>query len=349
MVAVSDSPWRWARTSWPYVTAAVVYLVVATVTRQMAAASLLGEAISHGQIGVAGLASILGGIPTAIALSCMLLMGLRGWPGIVLAAMVANLLVGLPPLAAAAITMANIVTPLCGYALMRRAGFRLDLDRLRDAIALVFLGAFAGTLIEAASVSAVLSSFGLSTHFWATWLMAWTADAMAVLIVVPLLLVVRRARPPRHIDRRRWLEAGALLTGTFLAAWAGSTTSFDVLFLVFPFLIWAALRFQLAGTAPCVAVAIGVVLAAAADGTGPFAGGHLYTELTTLQAFNGATALSALLLAVIITQRNKAQREIEMACSQLVDAVGRLNRVRDSALPLGSIVAQRRRDLDDGV
>ncbi|MGW5361396.1 MASE1 domain-containing protein [Actinopolymorpha pittospori] len=348
MIALSGSPWHWARTSWPYFAASAVYLAVALATRRMAAAGLLGEAISHNHIGMAGLASILAGIPTAIALGCMLLMGVRGWPGILLAGLVANLLIGLPLLAAAAVAIVNILTPLSGYALMRRAGFRLAIDRLRDAIALVFLGAFAGTLIEAVSVSFVLSSFGLSTHFVGIWLLVWTGDAMAVLVVVPLLLVVRRARLPRRIDRRRWLEAGALLAGTFLAAWVGSTTSFDVVFLVFPFLIWAALRFQLAGTAPCVAVAMGVVLAAAAGGTGPFAGGHLYTTLITLQVFNGATALSALLLAVIITQRNNAQWEIETARCQLVDAMGRLDRGRDSVSPLGSFLAQRRHNLGDG-
>nr|WP_273378563.1 MASE1 domain-containing protein [Actinopolymorpha pittospori] len=314
----------------------------------MAATGLLGEVISHNHIGLAGLASILAGIPTAIALGCMLLIGVRGWPGILLAGLVANLLIGLPPLAAAAVAIVNVLTPLSGYTLMRRAGFRLDIDRLRDAIALVFLGAFAGTLIEGVSVGFVLSSFGLSTHFLGIWLLAWTGDAMAVLVVVPLLLVVRRARLPQRIDRRRWLEAGALLAGTFLAAWVGSTTSFDVVFLVFPFLIWAALRFQLAGTAPSVAVAMGVVLAAAAGGTGPFAGGHLYTTLITLQVFNGATALSALLLAVIITQRNNAQWEIEAARCQLVDAMGRLDRGRDGVSPLGSFVALRRHDVGDG-
>ncbi|GAA5014499.1 MASE1 domain-containing protein [Actinopolymorpha pittospori] len=313
----------------------------------MAAAGQFDEAIGDGHIGLAGLASILAGVPTAIALVCVLFMGLRGWPGIAVAALAANLLIGLPPLAAVALAVANVVTPLCGYLLMRRAGFRLGLARFRDAITLVFLGAFAGTLIEAVSVSFLFGSFGLSTHFWALWLVAWTGDAMAVLVVVPLLLVVRRPRLPRHIDWRRWLEAGALVGGTFLAAWA-SSTSFKVLFLVFPFLIWAALRFQLAGTAPCVTVAMTVALVAEVNGAGLFAGGDLYTKLITLQVFNGATALSALLLSVTISQRNNAQREIETACSQLVDTIGHLDRVRDRALPLGSHIAHRRSDADEG-
>ena len=39
-----------------------------------------------------------------------------------------------------AIVIGNTVAPLCAYLLLTRAGFRHDLDRLRDGLALVFLG-----------------------------------------------------------------------------------------------------------------------------------------------------------------------------------------------------------------
>ena len=40
--------------------------------------------------------------------------------------------------------------------MLRRAGFRNELDRLRDALALVFLGALAGMLISSTVGSGVL-------------------------------------------------------------------------------------------------------------------------------------------------------------------------------------------------
>jgi hypothetical protein len=43
--------------------------------------------------------------------------------------------------------------------------------------------------------------------------------------------------------------------------------------------------------------------------------------MVTLQAFNGATALTALLLAAVITERNRTHAEINRLCGRLTDIV----------------------------
>ena len=98
----------------------------------------------------------------------------------------------------------------------------------------------------------------------------------------------------------------------------------NLLFLVFPFLIWAALRFQLAGATPCSLIVSLLAIHAAANGSGPFEGHGLFAQMVTLQAFNGTTALTALLLAAIITERNNTHRQIEQVCMKLSEAVARL-------------------------
>ncbi|GAA5022630.1 MASE1 domain-containing protein [Actinopolymorpha pittospori] len=331
--------------AWPAFASGVGYLLVVLATRPLAEPALLDQTLSRRSV---WLGSMVGGLPTSIALGCLILFGVRVWPGVAIGSVLGGLLTGMSLPLAATLAVGNTAAPLCGYLLMRCGQFRIDLDRLRDALALVFLGAFAGGLIEATLNGLAATGSGLSQDFWSLWAVVWTGDAMAVLVVVPLMLLLRRARLPRTLSAPRSVEGAGLLLGTLAAALVGTMSSFDVLFLVFPFLIWAALRFQLAGTAPCVAVATVAVVFAAADGTGPFAGEHLYTKLITLQVFCGAAALSALLLAVIISQRNQAQREIEAACNQLVDAMGRLDRVRGGAVPLASLIAQRRGDADSG-
>ena len=42
----------------------------------------------------------------------------------------------------------NTLSPVCSYLLLRRMGFHTELNRLRDALSLVFLGALAGMLIS---------------------------------------------------------------------------------------------------------------------------------------------------------------------------------------------------------
>lgn len=64
-----------------------------------------------------------------------------------------------------------------------------------------------------------------------------------------------------------------------------------------------------------------MAILAAGHGVGPFAHKDLFTNMVTLQAFNGATALTALLLAAVITERNRTQEEIKRLCARLTDMV----------------------------
>src|SRR5262245_37337290 len=87
--------------------------------------------------------------PTGVALVALLVLGIRIWPGIALGAFVLNATIGSSLVAAALITVGNTIAPVCAYLLLRRADFRATMDRRRDALALVFLGALAATLLSA--------------------------------------------------------------------------------------------------------------------------------------------------------------------------------------------------------
>ncbi|MGW7370267.1 MASE1 domain-containing protein, partial [Streptomyces sp. NPDC054841] len=101
-------------------------------------------------------------------------------------------------------------------------------------------------------------------------------------------------------------------------------SSASLLFLVFPLLMWAALRFQLPGAAPCVLVVSVLAISAATDEAGPFAGHSLFATMGTLQALNGSAALTGLLLAAIVTEQITIRRKIEQACGELAEVVDRL-------------------------
>jgi integral membrane sensor domain MASE1 len=261
----------------------------------------------------------------------LLVLGLRIWPGIALGAFVLNATIGSSLVAAALITVGNTIAPVCAYLLLRRAAFRAKIDRRRDALALVFLGALAGMLLSATIGSAALwlTDAIPTDDFWPTWSVWWTGDAMGVLVVTPFLLVIlTNLRIPRGVRWHRWVEAACLLTSTFLVTAFAMTSSYEVKFLVFPFLIWAALRFQVVGAAPCALVVSTVTIVAAANESGPFADHDLFTNMVILQAFNGTTALTALLLAAIIAERNSAYDQVERAVTQLTTLLGQLDRGR---------------------
>ncbi|MGW2445071.1 MASE1 domain-containing protein [Streptomyces sp. NPDC001675] len=263
--------------------------------------------------------------PSGIAVAALLMRGPRVWPGITLGAFLVNITLGPSVPAVLAIMAGNTLAPLCSYALLRRTGFREELDRLRDALVLIFLGAFTGMLVSSTTGSAalVLSGAVSPDRFWSTWMVWWTGDATGVLVVTPVLLVLRRARRPRIGQPARWGE-GLLLAGAAIAVGFLEASPTPLLFLAFPLLFWAAFRFQLTGAAPCALVVSTFAIIAAARRTGPFAGHDLVSNMITLQAFNGSAALTALLLAAFLGERAQSQREIEQACVQLAEMVSKI-------------------------
>lgn len=263
--------------------------------------------------------------PTGIALCCLLWMGLRIWPGIALGSLlITGETGGSFSLSGLCITAGNTVAPVLAYLMLRRAGFRTELDRLRDGVVLVFLGALSGMLISA-SVGAGVLLLGdeLSLReFWPVWSAWWAGDAMGVLVVGPLLLVVRRFRLPRATDR--WIEATTLMVASVLVTLIATRSSLSLLCLVFPLLIWAALRFQLPGSAPCAALVSVLAIVSATSGSGPFTGHTIFEIMVNLAALNGSVALTALLLSAVVTEHKNIRRKIERACEELADVVEQL-------------------------
>jgi integral membrane sensor domain MASE1 len=275
--------------------------------------------------------------PTGISLASLLLLGVRRWPGITLGAFLANIAYGPSLPAVVMISVGNTLATVCAYLLLTRAGFRPDLSRLRDVLFLITLGAFTGMLVSATiGTGTLVATGGLPAgDFWSTWSVWWTGDAMGVLVIAPVLLVAANTRWRGHVPLARWFEAAALLLTTVAVTFVVTQSSTHLLFLVFPVLIWAALRFQQIAAVPCnLIVSVSVVLAASA-GNGPFADLDTLPKMITLQMFNGAGTLTALLLAAITTERNEAQRAIELAVSKLTGAVRMLEPytlLRDSLL-----------------
>ncbi|MDT3725906.1 MASE1 domain-containing protein [Streptomyces sp. DSM 41972] len=262
--------------------------------------------------------------PTGIAVASLLLLGPRVWPGIALGALlVIAHLTDLGP-TSLALLFANTAAPLCAYRLLRRAGFRTDLGRLRDCLSLVFLGGFAAMLVSSTIAAGLLVASGdlPSGSFWSVWLPWWVGDAMGVLLVAPLLLVLPRVRSPAHWSR--WKEAvGLVLVAGAVVPFATHSAG-SLLFVVYPLLIWSALRFELPGSMLCALFASVLATEAAAQRSGPFAHVSDMQIMVNLHAFNAAAALTALLLSAVITEQHNTRRSVERACKELVEVLEHL-------------------------
>ncbi|WP_435845660.1 MASE1 domain-containing protein [Streptomyces exfoliatus] len=274
--------------------------------------------------------------PTGVAVAALLLLGARVWPGIALGSFLVIASLTAPGPTTVVTVVSNTVAPLCAFLLLRRAGFRRDMARLRDGLSLVFLGGFGAMLISAtAGVGLQVAKGSLDeSEFWPVWLAWWVGDTMGVLLVAPLLLIL--AGPAGRFRVRRWKEAAFLGLTTLVLMPMAVLSPMSMLFLVFPLLIWAALRFQLAGSMLCALFASVVTTFEATSGRGAFL--HLTDVeiMAKLQAFNGSAALTALLLASVITEQRATRRSVRRACQELAEVLEHLAAGEPSPGPPGT-------------
>ncbi|MFD3991529.1 MASE1 domain-containing protein [Streptomyces sp. NPDC058583] len=274
--------------------------------------------------------------PTGVAVAALLLLGARVWPGIALGSFLVIASLTTPGPTTVVTVVSNTVAPLCAFLLLRRAGFRLDMARLRDGLSLVFLGGFGAMLISAtAGVGLQVANGSLDkSEFWPVWLAWWVGDTMGVLLVAPLLLVL--AGPAGRFRVRRWKEAAFLGLTTLILMPMAVLSPMSMLFLVFPLLIWAALRFQLAGSMLCALFASVLATFEATSGRGGFL--HLTDVeiMAKLQAFNGSAALTALLLSSVIIEQRATRRSVRRACQELAEVLEHLAAGEPSPGPPGT-------------
>ncbi len=263
--------------------------------------------------------------PTGIALAALLLFGYRLWPGITLGVLVGSVLTGAPPGVALGMAIGNTLEALTGALLLRRfVGFRREMDRVRDVIGLALVSAVSAA-VSATSGTLTLALTGRITAgydtIWVTW---WIGDLLGAMVVTPILLVW--ASPPSFQgNARAYLEGGTLLLALGLLTWYVfsnqpplGTFHQALMYVIFPFLIWAALRFGQRGATTGVFLVSGIAIWGTAHSMGPFSRESLNDSLVLLQTFTGVLALTALTLAATTTERRKAMDALRQRVNDLV-------------------------------
>jgi anti-anti-sigma factor len=106
-----------------------------------------------------------------------------------------------------------------------------------------------------------------------------------------------------QLSWRRWLEAACVIGGLALVTYLVFHSQYQETFLVFPLLIWAAVRFGQLGASLAAVTAVGMTVWAAIDESGPFAHTTLLHRMLTLQTYDAVIALTSFVLAAIMTER----------------------------------------------
>ena len=272
--------------------------------------------------------------PTGIALMALVLGGCGLWPGIAVGAFLVNLWAGAPVPVACGIAMGNTLEALVGALLLQRlVGFSPALDRLRDVLGLVVLAAMLSTVVSATVgvTSGWLGGMIPAATFGKAWRTWWLGDAMGDLVVAPLLFVWSGRE--RLSQPRLWVvEAVAVCVAvgalSLLVFGGVAPNMIDSPYILFPALIWAAVRLGPPGAISAMGLVSAIAVGGTIRGVGPFAGQSLHESLLALQAFLSIVAVTTLVLAAVVAERQKAdavaqeQREwLAVTLSSIGDAV----------------------------
>jgi PAS domain S-box-containing protein len=258
--------------------------------------------------------------PTGISLAALLIWGYRLWPGVAIGAALANTFTGdVPPQTVIGITAGNTLEALAGAYLLRAVGFRPALDHVRDVLSLVVLAAGMSTTVSATIgvtslwIGDQIDGASELPSAWRDW---WLGDMGGDLLVAPFLLVLASgARPPWR--PARIAEAVALVAAVVGLSVLVFSRDAPLTYLVFPPLIWAALRFRQLGASFSSLIVATLAVVFTENDTGPFARGSPDESLLLAQTFMGIGGVAALLLAAITTERGEAEAELQRAHDRL--------------------------------
>jgi two-component system sensor kinase FixL len=252
----------------------------------------------------------------ALAIVWMMIAGIAYAPTVFATIVLADAMIrSIPADSTVGIVAALLLT--AGYAAIAAALRALlrpaaTLDSLRQLTAFVAVVAGGTALIAGAFVGVLHAADALDTGtVFAGWLRFWVGDAVGVMVTAPLLLAA--AHPERRAGLRAlagrgesWVQITVVVATLWLIFAAPGDPS-RYFYLLFPPLIWIAIRSGMAGAT----IAIGVVQ------VGVVLGIHQRSLQTLpileLQALVAALTLTALYLGVIIEERARATEGLKQS------------------------------------
>jgi len=266
--------------------------------------------------------------PSGIAFALIILLGRRTWPGITIGALVANIMAywnsaELPAqtiiMVSSLIAVGHTLEAVIGNFLIKRwvkddypfenAKYAFRFLYITQLMCLV--GAGIGSL--SLSLSGVIDpAIFLRTAF--SW---WVGNMVGILLFTPFILSIAKKNEftftPNKIVELAIFILGIVGIGLLLQVnYLNETIERALPFLVLPFLLWLAFRFELI-------IAISAVLAISLFSIyftviqdGPFVLSESYNSMLLLQIFIGVTSISTIVLSATVKERLAAQQELEL-------------------------------------
>jgi diguanylate cyclase (GGDEF)-like protein len=189
-----------------------------------------------------------------LSLGLLLMLPSRQWLLVIAAIAIAefggNLFYNSPIAANLFWTIGNCIEPLIGAALIRRYGnFAGALAPQQNLLRFIAFAVIAAPFIGA-SIGSIGTFYVLGVPFWKAWTNWFVGDALGVLVIAPMLLSRVKLSNPLHWPREQLVFALLLvITASLILRNWGGFLDLVLPYLFLPYMLWAALRFGLRGTA----------------------------------------------------------------------------------------------------
>jgi integral membrane sensor domain MASE1 len=191
-------------------------------------------------------------VPAGVDIALLVLLGVRAWPGVLLGDFASTAITGGVPLPVnLAMSSGNALgAALAAAVVLHRTGAPARLRSRADVLVVTLVAAPIAAVVSGAIGISALSLGGvLPDAARGTALRGWTlGDVAGAVVIAPALLALGALRP-RLPSAQRAVEAVALLAALTAVSLFAVHEEHDEAYLVFPVLVWAALRFGVRGAA----------------------------------------------------------------------------------------------------
>jgi signal transduction histidine kinase len=265
--------------------------------------------------------------PSGIVVAAVLLFGWSMLPGAAIGSVFVNISLGFSFLTGLGVGGGDLCESIFSVWLLTRfLDFHKELDRPRDIISLILVAGLLSPAINGAWGALILTPEDLTDYISTTnvWRLYLIGGLTGVLLLTPPILLgatVRRI----SLSRLRWLELAALTTSmTFVCLLVFGVSdyvakgNYPLVLAVFPFVMWAGLRFGQWGATFSTTIIASLAIWAAKHGDGPLALSTMANSLIGWGIYVALLALTGLLIATTSSAQKRAQQELRLAHSELI-------------------------------
>jgi integral membrane sensor domain MASE1 len=273
--------------------------------------------------------------PEGFALVFILLYGKKILPGVFLGQLVLGLVNGLNLLTSLGFSAGNCIELFVGSILLKKYGFQKENLTLKNYIFLVVLVA-----LVLQPISASLGCFSMwvfenhqPEELFDTFKYWWFGNFMAQILIVSTFWSIATIEREHGLLKalKNPLLAVFLFVVTFLILFLYSgdseiLKSMNSFFIVSPFIIIMALKYEFVGTAFASLTITLIAQILTAKGLGPFYSGDVQEGLISLNMFILSIALSSGLIGILFYERKKSEHKLKSNQARLEELVSQLKR-----------------------